>query len=248
MAQMIETHCLGGIFPSSWFESSSIMKMLIGQRVVYIGSSCFRFCRSLTELIFESRSSLRRIESWGFADSGLRQVVLPFTIEFIRPRSFANCSQLAEFSFERGSHLHTIGEFAFSSSSITSICLPPNLSSIDGSSLVTMSSIAVDDANSCLSVDKQFLYDSTSAKLIRYFGDEEHVRVRDGVEMIGESSFCNSRVRSIYVPKSVRILFEYFFTTSEELDTVEFEQDSTHYRIESFAFAWSSLKSISLPR
>jgi hypothetical protein len=45
----------------------------------------------------------------------------------------------------------------------------------------------------------------------------------------------------------VRILEEYCFSPCECLESIEFERGSNLRRIKTFAFAWSSLKSISIP-
>jgi hypothetical protein len=57
-----------------------------------------------------------------------------------------------------------------------------------------------------LSVDSSFLYDQRCGTVIRYFGSLEVVWIPVGVEILGESSFCDSKVRQVHISKSVRIL------------------------------------------
>jgi hypothetical protein len=191
---------------SNLFESSRLSLLVIGRRVESIGASSFYRCSSLREVRFENKSLLKKIESRAFSESGLRDIILPSSVEYLGSRCFSNCSHLKAVGFASLSKLREVCNFAFFSPSLTSICLPASLSSIEGSSLVTMSSITIESGSDRLSVDSSFLYDFGHKRLIRYFGSDLIVHIPSGVEIIGESSFCESQIRRIHIPKSVKIL------------------------------------------
>jgi hypothetical protein len=125
--------------------------------------------------------------------------------------------------------------------------VPSSISKIEGSSLITMSSICVENPNEFLSFDSSFVYGNSKKTIIRYFGCDSKVIIFAGIEILGESSFCESRTERIVIPSSVRIFESYCFSKCEALESIEFENDSKLFRIESFAFAWSSLKFVKLP-
>jgi hypothetical protein len=237
------------LLPSCGFESSFLRKIVIWQGIETIGPLCFQCCRHLCEITFEHGSNLKEIGSRAFSESGLRSLILPRSVEFIGPHCFAQCPHLTDLSFESKSLLQQICDFAYMSQSLISICLPAGVSSIAGSSLVTLSSVSIEEGSAHLSVDSSFLYDMRCATIIRYFGVLEVISIATGVEIVGESSFCDSKVRQVHISKSVRILGEYCFSRCEFLECIQFERDSQLCRIESYiyAFAWSSLKSISIP-
>jgi hypothetical protein len=121
---------------------------------------------------------------------------------------------------------------------------------ISGSSLVMMSSIVLrdDDCGLSLSVDSSFLYDATRTTVIRYFGSCAIISIPSTVREIGESSFCDSNVRRVQIPKSVEVIEPYSFSRCKSLERIDIESGSFLHRIESSVVAWSSLQSIVLPK
>jgi hypothetical protein len=67
----------------SGFKYWSGVKIVIPQTVEFLGDSCFFYCKSLSEVIFESGSNLKRIEKSAFCRSGLKSVRIPAKVEFI---------------------------------------------------------------------------------------------------------------------------------------------------------------------
>jgi hypothetical protein len=236
--------------PSSTFNSSSLSEFVIDSAFTSIRDSCFRHCAHLHDISFQPDSRVRKIEPRAFSGCGFHSIVIPQSVEFIGLYSFAECPRLTGLSFEPKSRLRIICDFAFKSVSLTSICLPASVSSINGSALTMISLVTLrdDGFDPCLSVDSSFLYDVTGKKVIRYFGSSTEVAIPSTVEQIGESSFCDARVEHVRIPKSVKVLETYSFSRCAELIRVEIESDSVLRRIESFAFAYSSLKSIVLPK
>ena len=97
-----------------------------------IGYGAFKYCSSLTSVIFESGSQLTTIGVYAFAYTGLSEsITLPASVTSIGNGAFLSCSSLTSVIFESGSQLTTIGSYAFESSGLSgSISLPASLTSI----------------------------------------------------------------------------------------------------------------------
>jgi hypothetical protein len=96
---------------STAFSNSSLVSIVIPRTVEIIGSSCFSGCKSLSSVLIESGSLLRRIESEAFCNSSLPSIVILRTAEIISDSAFSYCERLL-ISIEEGSeHLSVDGYF-----------------------------------------------------------------------------------------------------------------------------------------
>jgi hypothetical protein len=64
------------------FSESSLQSIVIPSSVEILGSSCFRECKSLLSISFESNSQLKRIESRAYCGCQLT-IVIPSTVVFV---------------------------------------------------------------------------------------------------------------------------------------------------------------------
>jgi hypothetical protein len=212
---------------SSAFAYSSLRLIIIPNQVEVLCSKCFTHCQCLESISFEIPSSLNCIESSAFAASSLRAIIIPNRVEILCSKCFAYCRSLESISFESPSSLQRIESSAFAFTSLHSITLPRNIELIDGSCFqdLTNASIALEPGNEHYCIDGLFLYDDLKKRLLRSFGD----------------------VRAVVISSSVEILGSHCFSRCTYLESISFESPSSLKRIESSAFAGSSLRSIIIP-
>jgi hypothetical protein len=99
--------------------------LLVGTRIEILAKSCFSSCGSLQEVVFESNSRLKLIETAAFTLSSLTKIVIPKSVESIGPSCFCCCSLLRDVMFEDNSLLRVIYEYGFwSCSAIPFITIP----------------------------------------------------------------------------------------------------------------------------
>jgi hypothetical protein len=196
--------------------------------VEVLGPFCFKTCRSLLSLSFESPSRLRRIELGTFALSSLESIVIPCTTEVLGPSCFEWCLSLSSVAFESPSRLRRIESNAFSWSSLQSIVIPRSVEFIDVSAFydAELSSCEIESGNDRFIVEHEFLIDNLSHKLIRNFSNSSDITIPSSIEILGTSCF----------------------RSCESLSSLSFELPSHLRRIESGAFSWSSPQSIVITR
>jgi hypothetical protein len=154
--------------------------------------------------------------------------VIPRSVEILGSSCFSSCESLSSISFESNSELTRIDSDAFSLSSLHSIIIPSNVQSIDGSafSVVDLSNLLIESGNQRFVFENCFLIDVVDHKLIRNFSESSHIEIPADIEILGSScfAFCKS------------------------LSAISFECNSRLTRIDSEAFASSSLQSIVIHR
>jgi hypothetical protein len=92
---------------------SNDSKLIIPRFIEIIYSNCFSYCQSLDSITFESRSSLKAIESFAFLKSSIQSVILPGSVEVLCSNCFSNCRSLESVIFESPSSLKVIASDAF---------------------------------------------------------------------------------------------------------------------------------------
>ena len=94
--------------------ASRIEKVVIGNKITYIGKFSFYICGKLTSVEFEAGSALETI-GWGaFGDcKRLTAVTIPASVKALNDYAFYNCSALKTVDFEEGTKLNAIGDYAF---------------------------------------------------------------------------------------------------------------------------------------
>jgi hypothetical protein len=88
---------------------------------VFFDSGCFSFCKSLAEVLFNVGSRLTHIESNAFSSSSLEWIVIPRSVKSLGSECFSDCKRLTEISFEVDSRLTHIGSNAFVGSPLESL-------------------------------------------------------------------------------------------------------------------------------
>jgi hypothetical protein len=235
--------------------------------------------KCLKSLAFEPGAKLDKIgESALTVLSGLESICVPASVEVLCKRCFHHLAQLSSVTFEPGSKLRELGAGVFAMcKSLKSIELPACVATIDHAAFMfsSLEGIAVAQGNPDFwaSADSKCLYTS-SGKLVRYFGLEEHVEIPKECSSIGtlclghldmlsvafeagtvitriESWACwgSLRLRSFVVPAGVEFMGQAVFRECRSLCEVKFECGS---QLKEFAGQMfencQALASICIPR
>jgi hypothetical protein len=90
-----------------------LVEIVIPRSVEQLGIACFADCRSLSFVIFESKSQLSEIEDMAFLRTGLIEIVIPASIQHLGRECFAECRSLLRVTFQSGSRLSGIERRTF---------------------------------------------------------------------------------------------------------------------------------------
>jgi hypothetical protein len=263
-------------FAASSFSASRLKQITIPHTVTVLRSRCFFNAKSLSEVRFESPSSLKRICAESFSGSGISAVVVPKSVEFIGRRSFAQCKSLASLTFEDGCILRRIETELFSGSSLKSFTVPKSVEFLGASAFARWApvSCAISFApDSALRRIGAFAFAWCAAKAIR---------IPRSVTFLDGSAFCGLRnvkvsieaggrsfvveknaildfdrrvlIRSlshaaqVTIPSHIEVLGGACFAGCSALSSVTFSPESGLRRIETMAFCESSLSVITIPK
>jgi hypothetical protein len=218
------------------FAYSSLKAITIPKSVTHIDGSAFA---NITQLLVTtesggesflvradavlSRDQTRVIRYFGSGTSA----TVPRSVQIICPDSFSYAESLTSIVFESDSQLKRIESNAFRYSSLASLQIPERVSFVDGSAFARLGSISIriDRMNLSFVTEANFMMSSDRTQLVRYFGMDESVVVPRSVESVAASCFsCCSHILSVAYESGCRLR-----------------------RLETKAFAYSSLRSIVLP-
>jgi hypothetical protein len=208
------------------FGSDSSMS--IPRTVRTLGPYCCYRCQSVSSVIIEANSQLARIGAKAFHSSSLASIVIPRTVLEIGPKCFFSCRLLVAISFESGSQLERIESRAFSLSELKSIAVPQTVTFIHGSAFSGLDDVSVsfERGNKSFVINQGFILSRDRRTLIAYFGSDELAVIPQYIEVLGPSCF----------------------SSNVSLATVSFEDRCRVRRIESLAFRFCLLSSITVPR
>ena len=98
---------------------ANIETIVIPETVTYIGTTAFKDCAALKNIIFEGQTRIRSFQDNTFSGcSSLESFVTPASVEYIKHGSFSNCTSLKYFTYEENSKINSLypGVFAGCSS------------------------------------------------------------------------------------------------------------------------------------
>jgi hypothetical protein len=246
--------------------------LLIPRTVESVAQQTFSVWTSLRFVGFESLPRLRILGESAFADCQLRHIAIPGRIEVIGRCCFARCPNLRFVLFEFRSHLRQIGREAFLGCPIPQLAIPSTVSTISGSALMSIRSVAISPENQVFVYKDAILQNMHDKMSVRFFGDGPRVSIEPRIEVIGPFSFANvesiyaidftedsslrevsqcaffqSALRTLVVPRSVETLGDRCFARCKALWEVSFEDGSRLNHIGELAFAFSGVRAIVLP-
>jgi hypothetical protein len=132
---------------------SGMSHITIPRDIEIVGSSCFRECKSLSSISFESNSRLLRIESDAFSGSSFQSIVILSNVEILGSSCFAWCESLSFISFESNSSLKRIESRACCGCHL-SIVIPSTVVLVAYDAHDHFSRVSLSDPDSCPMFDR----------------------------------------------------------------------------------------------
>lgn len=226
ITSIVLPECLVEINEFAFEYCSSLEKINIPSNVQLIGKNAFRYCRELTELTFapEGNDPLI-ISSYAFYEaSGLETIAFPARLYSIGERALYNCVSLTTVTFAENSCLVSIGSYAFNKSAILEINVPAGVIRIDDFAFFECSEL-------------------------------ESITLGEGLISIGSYAFAGcSELTSVSFPASLKTLgtsvfyyYEYDPYACPKLEDVTFAPNSQLECIPSGTFAYTALKTFTVP-
>jgi hypothetical protein len=176
-----------------------------GYKVIYIGSSAFLGCTSVTNISIPS--TVTNIEDQAFTESGLAGIVIPDSVTNIGRSAFLNCLSLANVTI--GNKVISLGDDAFyGCSSLASVSIPQRLTNIYSTAFIhctNLIAINVDAANPAYSSVAGVLFDKHQTKLVDYpCGLGGSYTIPGTVTSIGDyACHWDSVLTNVIIPQSV---------------------------------------------
>jgi len=253
----------------SFYYAQKVTKVNFNSALEEIDNDAFQTTTALTEITFAAPSSLKRIGTWVFVNSGLTKLELPASLkeigssafrannklktvtvadnselESIGTYAFYENSNLESFTFEGSTALKTIGERAFSNDTkLASFDVPANVETINRA--------AFDGTTSMKHVTFQ-----APAK-IKKIGEAafqnanalENIDLPEGLEEIQKDAFnkCTS-LTEIGIPASVNKIDPTGFQQAEKLEKFTVNKNNTVYSsVDGFLLDKNKTKLVSFP-
>ncbi len=121
-----------------------------------IGDKAFFYAESLDTVIIPP--SVKRIESYAFFASSIKEITLPGEVEYIGEKAFEDCSSLASVTFS--AKLKEIGSAAFRNcDALTAIALPEGLDTLGARSFASCENLASFEFPSTISMIGNKVFD-----------------------------------------------------------------------------------------
>lgn len=224
-------------------DCSSLKNIVIPNSVVSIETQAFCNCKSLSNI--KLSNSLTEIQENAFMNCiSLKNITIPNSVNFINAGAFAECSNLTSVTILNG--VTSIGKNAFCGcTSLASITIPSSVNYIGKTCFylcTNLKTINVDKENKFFYSKNGVLYykDKQTTTLLFYSPANTNTSfsVPDGVNKISDYAFNDSKLKSIYIPKSVKTLemgfFQSFFSfhtfkNCNKLETINVDADNENY-------------------
>lgn len=217
------------------------------------GYSPFGHCDWLREVHIPS--SIKWLGTSVFCkDKNLERVILPEGLEVIKDWAFEGCTSLKEITIP--STLRWLGRRAFYDCPSLKVIRIPQRTYIEEMALSTGGDdlqIELTETNPAgeegYFIENNTLYQKTKSGviLVKYFGREKVVVVKDGVWRIGNTAFHRNRIlKIVFIPSSVRSIGSWAFSDCESLGSVQIDEGLMNIEGQAFADC-PSLPAIRLP-
>ncbi|AMC93720.1 hypothetical protein AOC36_06905 [Erysipelothrix larvae] len=217
------------------FENALVKEVILPDTVTHIENKAFYQCSNLEQIYLSE--SLLEIGSSAFAESGLKEIVVPGGVSSLY-RTFSNCQSLESVMFEDG--LVQLGvEVCLNCVKLREVILPQSLETISKlafSSCVSLTEIIIPD--SVIEIGNSVFRDCKSLK---------NVTLPNKLEVISDHLFyyCES-IEEIKIPDNVKTISDYSFALCSALIQIELGNQLEYICFASF-YQCSSLKEIIIP-
>jgi uncharacterized protein YjdB len=217
-------------------SSAALIKIILPESLVEIGSGVFENCSNLAEINIPS--GVTTIASFTFENcTSLQSINIPDTVTSISTGAFYGCTGLTKVVISR--NIETIGYEAFKGcTNITQLAIPLlHYADSSGSSL----SQCYDNLQKLT-----LLYSPKHTNIVNNSIDAEEIVIDNGFTAIDSSSFRNlSKLKRIYFPGSVQTIGSDSFENCSGIEELVFTDGLV--RIESAFKNCSNLASVTIP-
>lgn len=219
------------------FACRDIIHAFISPSIKRISSFAFSDCMKIHSIEFSEDSQLNSIGEDAFSFSSIEYITIPKTVEVIRKNCFAYCQNLNTIEFSENSKLNTIEENAFYRSSIKSLSIPSNV-------------FLIDEGWCCCT--QNLINISISEKNTNFgFLDKEHkiiVNKSDkNSEIFDTIVFACRDIKQVKIPFSIKRITSHAFSECEDLNSIEFSDESELLSIGKDAFSFTSIEKMQIP-
>ena len=240
-----------------------LREITISKNIDVLHKMTFGNCIKLEKVKFESKDTI--INEAVFRNChNLKTINLPSNLEKINHNTFAGCSSLM--NLEIPIHILEIGYNVFTDcDSLENVYYNGTIEDwcqidfdIDSNPMITAQNLyLLDNDGDVIFNDKKYkLIDETlileNVAEIKHFTFEgfkniKHVKIPDGVKVIGQAAFSESSIESIELPDSLEEIIDEAFSWCEKLKTIEVPDGVTYIGNKTFEYC-ESLVSIKLPK
>ena len=234
----------------AFYYAQKVTKVNFNSALENIDNDAFQTTTALTEITFEAPSSLKRIGTWVFVNTGLTKLELPASLkeigsnafkgnnnlktvtvaansqlESISTYAFTENSNLESFTFEGSTALKTIGQEAFSKDTkLASFDVPANVETINRAAFNGTSSMKHVTFQAPAKIKKigEAAFQNANAL--------ENIDLPEGLEEIKKDAFnkCTS-LTEIGIPASVNKIDPTGFQQAEKLEKFTVNKNNTVY-------------------
>lgn len=218
----------------AFVNQKSLVSIVFPKSLRTIGDGAFQGCTGLAALALPE--DFEQIGSYAFMDcSGLTSISLPNGITNIPYSTFSGCTSVSKVILPES--LKTIQSSAFSGcTSLSSIDIPSGVSAIEGSAFNGCSNLSSIDIPSSVVRIGTYAFSGTKwfdaqpngivylgNNVYQYKGDMEEnmvIHIKEGTTSISPWAFNNWNLSTVYIPESVRFIYDYAFVNCGGLKTV----------------------------
>lgn len=191
------------------------------------------------------RSETKIIKNDAFFEANLLVINIPRNVLVIESGALS-CTSIQVVNFAEDSQLEEIGKNVFSGSKITNLVLPKSLKKLHINALYNMRLSSLDIlSDDFYTDDSRVVYSKYPYGLVFVPKDFYQFDIPETVEQIYGNAFYVTKITSICIPTSVRIIGSRVF--SPMLKEIVFASPSNCKEIMDFAFTKTMIKGISIP-
>ncbi|MFH7039499.1 leucine-rich repeat domain-containing protein [Flavobacterium plurextorum] len=231
----------------AFYDCNDLKSISIPEGVTSIGESAFKNCENLEFIIIPNSITVIKERAFERCKS-LKSFIIPNNVLQIEKYAFYECFNLK--NVQLGSGLNKIGDCAFRAChNLSSITIPKSTKDIGDIAFrecYNMENYTVEEGNAQFSSVKGVLFNKRLDILLAYpNGKKGKYRIPDSTSVIGNSAFASSKINSVYIPKTVKIIKGDAFRYCDNLNKLKIPDSVEEIGVLSFA-SCNSLRRIEL--
>lgn len=237
------------------FAGSSVKSLIVPQSVIKIEDCSFFNCHTLESVLFEDGSIAERIGKFAFYNCKFNYINIPESVEELDDGAFCECINLTSIDNNDYSSIKSFGSFVLYNTKVNTLSLGNNFQLYKPLWLFganNLQNIKVISNNMLFRTVADCLYEETTNKelklifaarnqknifipsIVNEIGpfafynckDVENIILPCTVEKIGHSAFMNCNFPEIELPKRIKEIDDYAFSSNNNLKNVKFASNA----------------------